>query len=160
MTLDDLLAREAIRDTMARYTMAGDRLREDEFVAVFAPDAVMESEGVPAEDAFRYEGREQIRHWISRWRNRPEGAAATHAATFVRHHMSTSLIELMGPDTARARTYWVAYTDIGADHSGYYLDEFRKLDGQWLIARRRVRLDWRHEKSLFRTAIAHSRDTQ
>jgi 3-phenylpropionate/cinnamic acid dioxygenase small subunit len=158
MTLDDLLAREAIRDTMARYTVAGDRLREDEFIAVFTEDAVMESEGVPAEDAFCYQGRTQIRQWITRWRDRPGGAAATHQASFVRHQLSTSQIDLTSADAARARTYWVAYTDIGPDHAGYYLDEFRKVDGQWLIARRRVRLDWRHENSLFRTAIAHSRE--
>lgn len=156
MTLDDLLAREAIRETMARYNFAGDRLKEDDFIAVFTDDAVLESEGVPAEDAFRYEGRGQIREWIARWRNRPEGAAATHLASFVRHHLSTSLIELTGPNTARARTYWVAYTDIGPDHAGYYLDEFRREGDAWLIAHRRVRLDWRSPQSLFKTAIANS----
>ena len=29
MTIDEMLAREAIRDTMASYTIAGDRLREE-----------------------------------------------------------------------------------------------------------------------------------
>jgi hypothetical protein len=33
MTLEELLARESIRQTMANYTMAGDRLRADDFVA-------------------------------------------------------------------------------------------------------------------------------
>ena len=155
MNLDELLAREAIRDTMARYTIAGPRLKEGEFIPVFTEDAIMESEGVPAQDAFRYEGREQIRQWISRWRNRPEGAAATHQATFVRHHLSTSQIDLTGSDSARARTYWVAYTDIGPDHAGYYLDTFPKQGDSWLIAHRRVR-HWRSPQSLFTTAIAHS----
>lgn len=156
MNLDELLAREAIRDVIARYTMAGDRLKEDEFVAVFTEDAIMESDGVPTADGFRYEGRDQIRQWISRWRNRPEGAAATHQATFVRHHLSTSLIELTGAGTARARTYWVAHTDIGPDHAGYYLDSFRKEAGAWLIAHRRVRMDWRAPNSLFKTAITNT----
>ena len=48
MTLEELLARESIRKTMADYTMAGDRLKADEFVAVFTEDAVMETDGVAA----------------------------------------------------------------------------------------------------------------
>ncbi len=158
MTLEEMLARESIRQTMAAYTMAGDRLRLEEFLAVFTEDAILESEGVPAADAFRYEGTEQIRRWMDRWTTRAgDDTAPTHRATFVRHHLSTSEIEFTGADSARARTYWTAFTDIGPDHCGYYLDTFRKRGDQWLIAHRRVRLDWRSEKSLFTTAIDRSR---
>ncbi len=153
MTLEDLLAREAIRDLMARYTMAGDRLRIDDFVACFTEDAVLESEHVSPDRRFRYEGRAAIRAWQERWR---AGDAGTHGATFVRHHLSTSQIDLAGPDTASARTYWVAWTDIGADHAGYYLDSLRKADGEWRIAHRRVRLDWEAPGSLFHGAVANS----
>ena len=156
MTVEELLAREGIRQTMASYTVAGDRLRGDDFIAVFTDDAVLESEGVPESDAFRYEGRQAIRNWIARWRPAAD-AAPTHRATFVRHHLSTTNIELTGPDTAKARTYWVAYTDIGPDHCGYYIDVFRKTGEQWLIAHRKVRLDWRSPQSLFTTAISRSR---
>lgn len=156
MTLEELLAREGIRKTMADYTLAGDRLRIEDFVAVFADDAVLESEGVPESDAFRFVGRESMRAWFTRWK-KPEGAATTHQATFVRHHLSTSQIELTSVDAARARTYWVAYTDIGPDHGGYYVDEFRKVGERWLIAHRKVRMDWRSERSLFTTAISRSR---
>ena len=151
VNVDELLAREAIRHTMARYTMAGDRLRTDEFIAVFTEDAVLASEGVDASDVFRYEGREAIREWIMRW-SRP-GAAQTPSATFVRHHLATSCIELTGPDTAKARTYWAAYTNIGPDHCGCYIDVFRKTGEAWLIAERKVRLDWRSPNSLFITAV-------
>lgn len=153
MTLEDLLAREAIRDTMAKYTTAGDRLRIDDFVSCFTADAVMESEHVPADRMFRYEGHAAIRAWQERWL---EGEGATHGATFVRHHLSTSKIDLTGPDSASVRTYWVAWTDIGPDHAGYYVDTFRKEGGDWLIAHRRVRLDWEAETSLFRKAVANS----
>ena len=156
MNLDELLAREAIRHTMARYTLAGDRLRAEEFVAVFTEDAVLASEGVDESDTFRHEGREAIREWMARWSRRGE-AAQSPAATFVRHHLSTSQIELTGPDTAKARTYWVAYTDIGPDHCGYYIDRFRKTGEEWLIAERKVRLDWRSPNSLFTTAIRETR---
>src|SRR5579864_176716 len=102
MTLDELLVRESIHQTIVNYTMAGDRLREDDFVAVFTDEAVLESDGVPDSDAFRYAGREAIRAWIARWRSRPEGAPRTHQATFVRHHLSTCQIELTNADTAKA----------------------------------------------------------
>lgn len=157
MTLEELLARESIRQTIVNYTMAGDRLREDEFVAVFTDDAVLESDGVPDSDSFRYEGSRAIREWIVRWRSPPEGTPRTHQATFVRHHLSTCQIELTGVDTARGRTYWTAYTDIGLDHCGYYVDTFRKVGERWLIAHRRVRMDWRSSLSLFTTAIQRSR---
>ena len=155
MTLDEMLAREAIRQTMAAYTMAGDRLREEDFIAVFTEDAVLESEGVPESDLFRYEGRGAIRQWIARWRS-PEATARTRQARFVRHHLSTCHIELTGPDTARVRTYWVAWTDIGPDHAGYYLDDFRKVGEDWLIAHRRVRLDWESPDSLYMTAVTNT----
>jgi len=155
MTVDELIARECIRQTMAAYTMAGDRLRVDEFAAVFTEDAVLESEGVPDSDAFRYVGRQAIREWMTRWRS--SDAPRASRATFVRHHLSTSQVELTAADTAKARTYWVAYSDIGPDHCGYYVDVFRKIGEQWLIAHRRVRLDWRAPESLFKTAIVSAR---
>ena len=154
MTIEDLLAREAIRHVMARYTTSGDRLQVDDFVACFTPDAVIESEHVPPERAFRYRGHAEIRGWQERWRS---GDGATHGATFVRHHLSTSRIDLTGADTAEARTYWVAWTDIGPDHAGLYLDRFRNIEGEWRIAHRRVRMDWEASGSLFRQAIENSR---
>lgn len=157
MTPEDLLAREAIRATMARYTTSGDRLRVEEFAAVFTADGVLQSEGVEPADTFRYEGREAIRGWLARWLTPAAEVGATHQASFVRHHLSTCDIDLTSADTARARTYWVAWTDIGPDHAGYYLDSFRRVDGEWLIAHRKVRLDWRHPDSLFRTAVENSR---
>lgn len=157
MTLDELLAREAIRDTMAKYNTAGDRLKVDDYCACFTEDGVMESEAAPGEYLFQFIGREAIRAWQNRWRNREPGEDTVHGASFVRHHLSTCKIELTGPDTAQARTYWVAWTDIGPDHSGYYLDDFRKVGDDWLIARRRVRRDWSAPGSLFVTAVANTK---
>jgi 3-phenylpropionate/cinnamic acid dioxygenase small subunit len=156
MTLDEMLARESIRRTMADYTMAGDRLKADDFVAVFTEDAVLETDGVPETDAFRYEGRSQIREWITRWL-KPPAEGPVHQGTFIRHHLATCQIELTGPDTAKTRTYWTAYTDIGVDHCGYYLDSFRKVGERWLLAHRRIRLDWRSEQSLYTTAVTRTR---
>lgn len=53
MSPQELLDRESIRHTMACYNMAGDRLRVAEFLAVFTPDAILESDGAAAADRFR-----------------------------------------------------------------------------------------------------------
>jgi hypothetical protein len=157
MTLEELLARESIRKTLASYTLAGDRLRADDFAAVFTTYGVLESEAVGTTDAFRYEGREALRAWLMRWHDAGVSVEPGRQASFVRHHLSTSHIDMTGVDTATGRTYWVAYTDIGLDHCGYYIDVFNKVQQQWLIAHRKVRLDWRSPHSLFTTAVARSR---
>ena len=157
MTLEDLLAREAIRDTLAKYTMSGDRLKVDDYAACFTEDGVMEAEHRDPASCFRYEGRSAILAWQRRWRDRTATGEAVHQASFARHHLSTVKIDLTGPDTAQVRSYWVAWTDIGPDHAGYYLDSFRKVGDVWLIAHRRVREDWRSPQSLFGSAVNNSR---
>ncbi len=156
MTLEEMLAREAIRDTIAKYNVSGDRLRVDDYAACFTVDGVIESERGHGDSAFRYEGREAIRAWQNRWRDRSPDQATVHGATFVRHHLGTCKIDLTAPDTATARTYWVAWTDIGPDHNGVYVDDFRKVGDEWLLARRRVRMDWSSPDSLFASAITNS----
>lgn len=157
MTLDELLAREAIRDTMAKYNTSGDRLKTQDFADCFTEDGIIESERVTGEKTFRYEGRAAILAWQNRWLNREPGNDTVHKARFIRHHLSTSKIDLTGSDTARARTYWAAWSDVGPDHAGYYLDDFRKVGDQWLIAHRKVRLDWESPDTLFVTAVENTR---
>ena len=69
----------------------------DSVVRVFEIDA-------PGEDAVRKEGRDVIRSWFLRWGRGGKDANPVHQAKFIRHHLSTCLIEITGPDTARART--------------------------------------------------------
>ncbi len=154
MTLDELSAREAIRDTIAKYTTSGDRLKAQDLAACFTEDGIIESEGVPDAQRFRYEGRAAILAWQNRWRE-PSDVPITKAS-FARHHLSTSKIDLIGADAAQVRTYWAAWTDIGPDHAGYYLDLFRKVDEDWLIAHRRIRLDWESPQSLFGGAVTNT----
>ncbi|WP_395393151.1 nuclear transport factor 2 family protein [Novosphingobium sp. BL-8A] len=158
MTNEDVLAREGIRDVIARYNIAGDRLRIDDFAACFTHDAILESDRVPEDRAFRFVGRDAIRDWQTQWRDRAASGTPVHEANFVRHHLTTSQIDLVTRDNATARTYWQAWTRIGPDHAGYYLDDLRRVNGHWLIAHRRVRMDWEAEESLFKPAIARTRD--
>jgi 3-phenylpropionate/cinnamic acid dioxygenase small subunit len=150
MTIEELLAREAIRDTLARYNSAGDRLLVEEFVAVFAEDATFE----PGQQILH--GREEIRRWLTG--GVQVGGASTGPAQpedyrggrghFVRHNLTTCRIDLDGPDHASVRTYFVVYTEIGPDHCGYYKDRFVKQGDEWLIGHRTIRLDWINSDSL------------
>ena len=67
---------------------------------------------------------------------------------FARHNLTTSKLEITGPDSAEARTYWFVNTNIGPDHSGVYRDTFRYAGGEWLIAERRVTTEWAADNSL------------
>ncbi len=153
MTLEDLLAREAIRDCMAKYNHSGDSLRAEDFAACFTEDGILESS---RDGGFRYGSRAEILAWQTSWRegvlagDGPPSAETPSGAEFVRHNLTTSRIELTGPDTAKARTYWVVMTDVGPDHCGVYTDLFRKVGDDWLISHRRVRTDWHAPDSHFR----------
>jgi hypothetical protein len=127
--------REALRLLLARYNIAGDRGRRAEFAGVFADDAVLT---LPWS---RLHGRNAIVRELFE----PESGAKPHAAAakpaFVRHHLTTSKIDLDG-DEAYGRTYFLVLTEIGLDHSGVYVDRFTRRGGEWLIIDREVRLDF------------------
>jgi hypothetical protein len=144
MTDDDVLAREAIRYTLASYNIAGDGNDAAGYAAVFTEDGVLESAD------FHLVGRGQIEDW------KAARIKAPPPAKFVRHNLTTSRIDLTGPESAEGRTYFVVFTEVGPDHSGYYTDTFRKVGGQWLIAHRKVWLDWRARDSRFRRPRAES----
>ena len=129
------VARDEIRQLLARYNHAGDRGRLDELVACFAEDGVMELPDLPA-----LRGRAAIRAHL-------EGvvaglAAATTRAT-LRHHVASVWIELDpdATDRARSRAYFSVFTEIGLDHWGAYRDELRRDDGGWRFSWRTVRVD-------------------
>lgn len=153
MTPDELLAREAIRDTMAKCAQAGDRLRAEDYAACYAEDGILQTERTAGEYNLRLVGRAEILAW-QRGLLGGDGKSSALAQpgkvalTFVRHNLATSKIDLTGPDSATVRTYWHVITNIGPDHSGYYLDNFRKLGDEWLIAFRRARTDWASPDSL------------
>ena len=133
MDLDEALAREEIRDLVARYNHAGDRGRLDELVACFADDGVVELEEVPP-----LRGRAAIQRHLEGVVERL--AAATPRPT-LRHHVASLLIECTAPDAARGHAYFSVFTEIGLDHWGRYDDRFARVEGRWRIAARRVRVD-------------------
>ncbi len=130
---------EAIRDLLARYTYNGDRGRVAELAACFAENGVLEYPG-----------------------DSPQGPAAIAASlsvgerdpriTFVRHHITNPLIAVEG-DAATARSYFAVHSNAGPDHSGTYDDALIRTAEGWRFSRRRVRVDWQAEGSLFRRLV-------
>jgi hypothetical protein len=118
--------------------MEGDRGRIAALSRCFAEDGVLDA----AEGPLR--GRGEIIESLSKPRGSPN-------LEVVRHHLTTHWAELdEDGGSATGRTYFAVMTNIGVDHHGVYVDRYRKIDGRWLIAHRRVRIDWQSPHSLFR----------
>jgi 3-phenylpropionate/cinnamic acid dioxygenase small subunit len=130
----ELEAREHIRETIAGYAHCVDGGRFDELVELFTPDGVLE-----VEDETAHRGRDAIRDFVTGTGR--DLAAGTAGPPRIRHHVSNVLIELNGPDRARARCYFLAVTDRGVDHWGRYLDDLVRAGDGWRFARRRVHTD-------------------
>lgn len=131
--------RAEIEDLMARYLFAIDYFDWDAYVATFTPDGELEfASGTST-------GREAIREavtnfsaGIGRFYHTEDGEMAK-----LRHVVLQSSIRVEG-DRAWGRTLWVEMANNGPGDEmkmgtyGLYEDEFARLDGQWLIARRNV----------------------
>lgn len=137
MNLEELSARTEIHDALLRYCRGLDRVDMDLVRGAFHKDAWIQfpaSLHVGSVDGFF-------------------DFLAGEMPRFVRtmHFLGNSLIEFDGPDTAHVETY------LEADHQGSelhhwkgdyvklwarYLDRFEQRDGVWLIARRKLFVDW------------------
>jgi hypothetical protein len=137
MTVEEMLAREEIRLLLATYNSEGDRGNLAGLASVFTKDGVLEG----GSGTFRAEGQAGIVAVLSN-RGGDRHVAAGRKISFMRHHLSSSLITFEADGTARGRSYFLVITDIGPDHAGVYSDTYRKEDGQWRIAHRRSRIDW------------------
>ncbi len=130
----ELVARESIRDLVARYNANGDSGRFGPMLELFAPDAVME---VPQQTC---RGRESIRVFFEDVASGTGGGSGSRAA-FIRHFTATHQIDIEGEDTAAGRCYYAVLTDRGLDHWGRYVDRYRRIEGRWLFEHRKVTLD-------------------
>jgi len=131
--LTELVARESIRDIVARYNSLGDSGRVGEMMALFADDARLE---VPGRDPL--EGVAAIRDFFLSVTEAAPDAAPLRS---LRHHTATHRIELETATTARGSCYFAVYTQDGLDHWGCYKDTYRLCAGSWLFSSRTVRLD-------------------
>ena len=131
--------RAEIEDLMSRYLFAIDYNDWDAYADTFAPDGVLEfasgsSTGRPAIKAMVAKFAEGI----GRFYHTEDGKPAK-----LRHVILQKAIRVKG-DHAWARSLWLEMANHGPQDTmkmgtyGIYEDELKKVDGQWLFAKRRV----------------------
>lgn len=123
-----------IRRLAMRYARAADRNDPEGFAAVFTEDGVVEGTG------YLIQGREALS------RN-PGMLREMFHSTF--HTVLNQTVEIDG-DTAEGETYCLAshvnhpvdgaFTKL--DWAIRYQDKFRRVDGRWLFAYRKLIVDW------------------
>ncbi|MCU1352156.1 MAG: hypothetical protein JWM05_1365 [Acidimicrobiales bacterium] len=133
----ELEIREAVRDTLARATHAGDRGRAAELAACFTGDGVLD---VGAHGG-RWVGRAEIEAQISATVERIAAAGDSAGSGPVHHHVSSTVIDVATSQEATASSYFVVLTAVGVDHWGRYRDRLRPEADRWLLSERVVRVD-------------------
>jgi SnoaL-like domain len=140
MQLWELAAREGIRDTISRYTWCGEFMDAAGFADCFTADAMLE-----IKDGETFRGREGVLSMLAGVRDRTRATVeptASAAPVVMRHHVSSSRIELEGKDRARAFSYFAVFLPPhGHDHWGRYADELVREGERWRFRRRRVSVD-------------------
>jgi hypothetical protein len=145
----ELIAREQIRDTIARYNDAGDSGRYDDMAEQFTPAGVLDLRraGDRSGARDRIEGRRALRDYFSSVAGR--FTDRERRPSHVRHMVTNILIDVRSPAEAFSTAYFLVLTDAGPDHWGRYRDRLVPADGRWLFAERTVRTDGFAERSYF-----------
>jgi hypothetical protein len=138
MELWEVMARERIRETLARYNHAGDSGRVDELAEQFAPDGVMHIHGDEP-----LLGRAAIVAHLGGavLENLAKKAVEAGEKPMVRHHVSNLLIHSVTPTEAHAASYFLVMNRHEPDHWGRYRDTLAPHGNRWLLTRREVRVD-------------------
>lgn len=136
---------QAVRNTLAAYNLTGDRMLLKALAATFMEDGVLET------PIATFRGRDSIVRGLGARVSgeREHRGPAPRRPTFVRHHLTTSLLESRGTRAAGGRSYFIVFTDIGPDHAGIYVDKLRKVGSEWLFEHRRVMIDWMSDATFF-----------
>lgn len=141
MEVCELIARESIRDLVARYNSNGDSGRFHEVRSLFHDDAEMHIEGA------EYVGIEEIMSIFTGTEARLQNRAAPG---YLRHFTATHKIDLLDEENATGRLYFFVVTTVGPDHWGVYSDKYRRgIDGIWRFQRRSVKVDGKSPNSIF-----------
>ena len=128
MTVDDLLEIEQIKRLKYKYLRCLDQKLWDDLADVLTEDAVAAYSG----GAYSFDGREEILTFL-----RDSMGAENFLSSHRCHHPE---IDVTGPDTATG--VWalddvvvMLEWDLTVRGSAFYTDEYRKVDGEWKIAK-------------------------
>lgn len=134
MEMWELVAREHIRDTLARYNWSGDAGRVDGLAGTFCADGVLAKPGLEP-----LRGRSEIVAFL-------RGVAGNITASadvkpVIRHNLTNVLFTSVTPEQAQVSCYYTVVTHIGLDHFGRYRDTLVPNGHTWLIKHRKVSTD-------------------
>ncbi|MCV7329872.1 nuclear transport factor 2 family protein [Mycobacterium cookii] len=135
MEIWELVAREQIRDTLARYNWSGDAGRLDGLVDTFCADGVLEIRGLKP-----LHGRAEIVAFLGGVTGKV--AVSTDVKPIVRHNVTNVLFNEITREQAQVSCYFAVVTHIGLDHIGRYRDTLVPDGDTWRIKRRKVSTDW------------------
>jgi SnoaL-like domain len=135
MEMWELVAREQIRDTVARYNWSGDAGHIDGLAETFCPDGILEIRGAAA-----LQGRSEIAAFLGGVTDKI--AVEVDVKPIVRHNVANVLFDALAPGQAQVSCYFTVLTHIGLDHFGRYRDILVPEGGTWLIKHRKVSTDW------------------
>ena len=140
---EQVLDRFLIQELQSRYALAHDLTDPAMYASVFTEDAELYGIG-----RLLAKGREALHAIAVNDRKRFNAGAADGERSFgaLRHVLSNSVIELTGDTTATGFCYvmTVVMRPGGGPEIlslGRYEDEYRKVDGEWLIAKREIVMD-------------------
>ena len=138
MEMWKLVAREQIRDTLARYNWSGDAGRIDDLAETFCADGVLEVRGLEP-----LRGRSEIAAFLGNVTSNVTGNVAdAEVKPIVRHNVANVLFTELTPNQAHISSYFTVVTHIGLDHFGRYRDTLVPDGDTWLIKHRKVSTDW------------------
>jgi SnoaL-like domain len=133
MELEEIAARLGVQATMGRYTRFVDTGRAGDLAGLFAPDCLYDMGGGAVA-----RGRDQIVPIVEglkdRFRTAPDFGR-------LRHHVSSAVVEITGPASATAMSYFVAFCAQGPDHWGTYRDVLSSDGKDWWFDSRVVRVE-------------------
>jgi hypothetical protein len=138
VTLEELIARECVRDTYARYNHTGDRGRLAELAECFTEDGILELKG-----RFTAKGRDEIAATLA---DASQGVAQTASPPpgmhhIMRHYVTNLTFTSVSDDRIHSEAYFAVFLVDAVDHWGRYRDELVPVGDRWLFAHRRVSLD-------------------
>jgi hypothetical protein len=137
----ELVAREHIRDTLARYNWSGDAGRIDDLADTFCADGVLEIRGFEP-----LRGRSAIVAFLGGVTGNV--AASTDVKPIVRHNVANLLFNAITHDEAQVSCYFTVVTHVGLDHLGRYRDTLVPDGDTWRIKNRKVSTDWAAPESV------------
>ena len=144
MTVDEVIAREQIRELVARYNTLGDLGQVAMVADLFAEDATLEVGDRSRARILR--GRSEIRAFLDaireEWgRNSAPPSRPGAPRFYVRHFVGTHTIDICSPDYARGSAYVIVFRPTHPPGSARYFDEYGKRGGKWVFLSRRALAD-------------------